>query len=246
VDSQVSNSHAWLRKGLAGSVILLGVIGLITSLVLGVILYQVGSFLGETWATTNQGIKQSSSTLLAAQETVNVTRGTVRVLEEGLGDATAATESVDQGLVVTERATNSVANSLSAFGGSLEAAGSAIPPAGELRQLGAFLIEAGSEARDASSSMSSLSPVLQDLRGETDEIGQSLDMTRQELPKVRSNLTEVSQGLGAGAATLESVANDLEVLRGSGVFFWIFIAGLVYFSAISLCLIALGVLLLTV
>jgi ABC-type transporter Mla subunit MlaD len=246
VDSQISNSNTWLRKGLAGIVILLGVIGLITSLVLGVILYQVGSFLGETWATTNQGIKQSSRTLLAAQETVNVTRGTVRVLEEGLGDAAAATESVDQGLVGTERTTNSVANSLSAFGGSLEAAGSAIPPAGELRRLGTFLAEAGSEAKDASRSMDSLGPVLQDLRGETDDIGQALDKTRKELPKVRSSLTEVSQGLGAGAATLESVATDLEVLRGSGVFLWIFIAGLVYFSALSLCLVSLGVLLLTI
>jgi hypothetical protein len=207
---------------------------------MGIILYQVGSFLGETWGMANEGLKQSSQTLLAAQDTVDATISTVRLLDGGIGDVSAAVDSIGEGLISAERTTDSVASSLAAIGSSFESAGSFIPPSSQLGMAGSNLREAGFEARVASVSMNSLSPVWQDLQEESDSIKLTLGNARTELPRVQSSLTEVSQGLEVGAVALNSIASDLEILRGSGLFLWIFIGGLVYFSAVSLCLMFLG------
>jgi prefoldin subunit 5 len=245
-DNQSKAKSPWLRRTLAYIVIFLGVIGLLASVAMGLLLYQAGSFLGETWGKANEGLKESSQTLLAVQDTVDMTSATVRSLEEGMGDASEALNNIGEGLISAERSTASIASTLSAFGRSLEVTGSVVPPTGDLSWMGSSLGEAGSDARDASESINSLNPVWQDLQEQNRDIQQALDNARTELSQVRRGLAVVSQGLEAGAVTVNSIASDLEVLRGSGVFLWVFIAGLVYFSAVSMCLILLGLLLLKV
>lgn len=301
----------WLVKATACLVVFLGAIGLIATVALGVFLYQLGSVLGETWETANAGLRQSSVTLVAARDSLTVTGNALTAVEEGIGEASAAAGSTNQGLIATEEFTESLSNSLAALGVALESAGDAFSSTGELGSVGISLGEAGAEAADASRDVDSLQSVWQvlpggtglnaaenftdslsgslatlgvaleaaggallptgdlgsvgislgqageeaseasrnidslqprwrELRDQTDGIRQVLDDTGTEIPRLADTLAEVSRGLEGAALTLDSIADDLEALRQSSLFIWLFIAGTVYFSALSCCLILTG------
>jgi hypothetical protein len=157
----------WLPRATACLVIFLGTIGLIATVALGVFLYQLGSVLGETWERANAGLRQSSVTLVAARDSLTVTGKALTAVEEGIGEASAAAGSTNQGLIATEEFADSLSNSLAALAVALETAGDAFSSTGELGSVGVSLGEAGAEATDASRDVDSLQPVWQVLPGGT-------------------------------------------------------------------------------
>ncbi len=63
-----------LTKGPAYLSIVLGLVGLISTLTLGVAAFKLGTSLGETWDTAVEGLNRSSTTVGAAKSSVNDTR----------------------------------------------------------------------------------------------------------------------------------------------------------------------------
>jgi len=188
----------WLTKGTAYIVILLGAIGLIATVALGIFLYQVGTILGETWETTNAGLRQSSVTLLAARDSLDVTGNALKAIEGGIGDASAAAGSTNQGLIAAEQFTDNLSSSLAALGVALETAGNAFLPTGELGSMGLSLGEAGAEARNASRDVDSLQAVWQLLPG-----GTALNAAERFTDSLSSSLAAVGTALeNTGVALL--------------------------------------------
>lgn len=166
-NTRSASRTCWLLRATACVVIFLGAIGLIATVALGVFLYQLGSVLGETWETANAGLRQSSVTLVAARDTLKVTGNALTAVEEGIGEASAAAGSTNQGLITTEEFTDSLSSSLAALGVALESAGDAFSSTGELGSVGVSLGEAGAEATDASRDADSLQSMWQVLPGGT-------------------------------------------------------------------------------
>lgn len=145
-----------LKKGTAYLVIVLGFVGLISTLTLGVLVYKLGSSLGVTWDTAVDGLRRSSTTVGAARRSVNDTREGVMELKQISEQTSTVMGITRQGLTAAEQMSGDLSQSLMEISLVLDSTGKTLTPSGQVGQLSVSLDEAGKDAQGAALSAESL------------------------------------------------------------------------------------------
>jgi hypothetical protein len=144
----------WLRRILASAIILLGVTGLVASLVTGVLFYRVGGFLGDAWGSADAGLKSSSDTLGAAADAVDSAATVIEQVEGGIDATHTALEGINQGLSTAGTTTSRLRDRLEEAGDSITRAGRYFPvERAEFTVLRQSLTSVGDEFRQASTDL---------------------------------------------------------------------------------------------
>ena len=161
-----------LIKGTAYLVIVLGFVGLISTLTLGVVVYKLGSSLGSTWDTAVEGLRRSSTTIGAAKHSVNDTREGVMELKQISEQTSTVMGITRQGLMALEQLTGDLTQSMMEIALVLDSTGKTLTPSGQVGQVSVSLEEAGKDAQEAALSAESLRVIWPHLPAEEAEIGE--------------------------------------------------------------------------
>ena len=161
-----------LIKGTAYLVIVLGFVGLISTLTLGVLVYKLGSSLGSTWDTAVGGLRRSSTTIGAAKRSVNDTREGVMELKQISEQTSTVMGITRQGLMALEQLTGDLTQSMMEIALVLDSTGKTLTPSGQVGQVSVSLEEAGKDAQEAALSAESLRVIWPHLPAEEAEIGE--------------------------------------------------------------------------
>ncbi len=164
--------RAGLIKGTAYLVIVLGFVGLISTLTMGVLVYELGNSLGMTWDTAVDGLRRSSTTVGAARRSVNDTREGVMELKQISEQTSTVMGITRQGLMAVEQLTGDLTQSMMEIALVLDSTGKTLTPSGQVGQVSVSLEEAGKDAQEAALSADSLMVIWPHLPAGEAEIGE--------------------------------------------------------------------------